>query len=196
VFLCRQKKRNIFLPFCRFYKSSFWPKTFRIYLHLKILDKFAPINNTCKFTLGIINNTHANLDILEPYEVIISNLNSTKFGFIRKFRPKRFCKIGPRHLRINSTRRGSISTSVKKVCRIGCRSRNSSSRNFEKRSKNVRKGGSDTFRTPRTICCIRETLKRRRAGEDFINLHIGENFSNKSAKNRKNGEKNSKKMVK
>jgi hypothetical protein len=40
-----------------------------------------------------------NLDfegILKPCKVIITNLNMTKLGFIRKLRPKRFNKIGPR----------------------------------------------------------------------------------------------------
>jgi hypothetical protein len=36
--------------------------------------------------------------ILKPFKVIITSLNVTKLGFVRKFRPKRFHKIDPRSL--------------------------------------------------------------------------------------------------
>jgi hypothetical protein len=45
--------------------------------------------NLCKYNLGFYS-------VLNPTKVIISNLNFTRLGLIRKFRPKRFQKIDSR----------------------------------------------------------------------------------------------------
>jgi hypothetical protein len=79
----------------RFYKTSFWLKTFRIKCQPQILNKLPHKNYRYKL------RTKVSLTIIfdfmvfysHTHKVIIKNLN---VGFICKFRPKRFHKIDSR----------------------------------------------------------------------------------------------------
>jgi hypothetical protein len=83
----------------RFYKTPFRPKN--------LSDKSCILKfYTIYFHVG---NYLGFKDMFKHYKITITNLNLTKFGIIRKLRPKRFHKIDPRSSQSSWSSQGAYS---------------------------------------------------------------------------------------